>query len=266
MPYDLLIFMDQSAEPITTPNPSRAGHAAGYQDLIGRPLAQGGTVPMAVDVIDILGQHLLQVTLIHDEYPIQTLATHTANPSLTDRVRPRSLDRAPHDVDADRREHRIERGRELRVAVTDQKPQTVHATIKLHQQIPDLLNHRLRSRMSGHPCNMDTTTVVFNKEQHVQPAQQHSVDVEEVDRQDALSLGSEELLPCRSCSARCRVQACTLEDRRCRGCVPQPDEFTVASPVTPSWVVPGHLQHQPADRCRDRRAPWSASIGPPTSH
>lgn len=81
---DLLIFMDQSAEPITTPNPSRAGHAAGYQDLIGRPLVQGA---MGVEVIDILGQHLLQVTLVHDEYPIRTLATHTAYPSLSDRVR-----------------------------------------------------------------------------------------------------------------------------------------------------------------------------------
>ncbi len=116
---------------------------------------------------------------------------------------------------------------------------------------------------------MNTTTVVFNKEQHVQPAQQHRVDVEEVDRQDALSLGSEEPLPCRSRSARCRVQACTLEDRpyrRCRDRVPQPDEFTVDSPVAPPWVVPGHLQHQPADPCRDRRAPWSASTDPPTPH
>ncbi|XHU07925.1 hypothetical protein RPX00_45015 [Amycolatopsis sp. WGS_07] len=108
--------MDQSAEPITTPNPSGAGQAAGYQDLIGRPLVQGAMGSMVVEVIDILGQHLLQVTLVHDEYPIHTLATHTACPSISDRVRPRSSDRAPQDVDADRREHRIERGRELRVA------------------------------------------------------------------------------------------------------------------------------------------------------
>ncbi len=206
---------------------------------------------------------------VDDKHPIQTLAANAAHPAFSDRVRPRRPNRTAQDVDADRGAYRIERSGELRVAVTDQKPQTVHATIKFHQQIPDLLNHPLRSRMSGHPCNMDTTTVVFDKEQHVQPAQQHRVDVEEVDRQDALSLGSEELLPHRSRSARHRVQACTLEDRpyrRCRDCVPQPDEFTVDSPVTSSWVVPGHLQHPPADRCRDRRAPRSASTGPPTSH
>lgn len=58
---DLLIFMDQSAEPITTPNPPRAGHAAGYRDLIGRPLMQGAMRSMGVEVIDILGQHLLQM-------------------------------------------------------------------------------------------------------------------------------------------------------------------------------------------------------------
>ncbi|WP_344869416.1 hypothetical protein [Amycolatopsis ultiminotia] len=40
--------MDQSAEQITTPNPSRAGHAAGYQDLIERPLVHAAMGAMAV--------------------------------------------------------------------------------------------------------------------------------------------------------------------------------------------------------------------------
>ncbi|MFD6073705.1 hypothetical protein [Amycolatopsis lurida] len=35
---------------------------------------------MLVEVIDILGQHLLQMTLVDDEHPIQPLATHTAHP------------------------------------------------------------------------------------------------------------------------------------------------------------------------------------------
>ncbi len=65
--WDLLIFVDQSAEPITPTNPSRAGHAAGYQDSIGRPLVQGAMGSMLVEVIDILGQHLLQMTPVDDE-------------------------------------------------------------------------------------------------------------------------------------------------------------------------------------------------------
>ena len=101
------------------------------------------------------------------------------------------------------------------------------------------------------------TAIVLNDEQHVQPAQQHRVHVEEVHRQDAVGLGREELLPCRSRPAWRWVQPAVFQDRpygRCRDRMAQAGEFAVDPTVTPQWVVSGHLQHQSVDR---RRGCWS---------
>ena len=89
---------------------------------------------MPVEVIDVLGQHLLQMTPVDDWHPIQTLATHTAHPALSDRIRARCSNRAAQNVDA----NRLERSSELHVTITDQKPQAIHPTTKLHQLVPNL--------------------------------------------------------------------------------------------------------------------------------
>ena len=56
---DLLVFVDQSAEPITSTNRSDASRLVGNLLSVGRLLIQGAMGPMAVEVIYILGQHLL---------------------------------------------------------------------------------------------------------------------------------------------------------------------------------------------------------------
>ena len=204
-----------------------------------------------------------------DEHSIQTLPTHAAYPALGDRIRARSSNRAPRNLDTDRREHRIERRGELRVAVTDEEPQAIHSVTEFHQQIPGPLHHPVRSRMSRHPHDAHPASVVFDDEQHIQPAQQHRVHMEEVHRQNSFGLGSEELLPRRPRSTRRRVHSPILEDLphcRRRNRVSQPDEFAVDSPVTPQRVVPGHLQHQPADHHNSPWPPRPTPVRPPTSH
>ncbi len=103
---DLLIFVDQPTEPITLTNPSDTSHSEDNQHLIGWSLAQRAIRSMVAEVIDVLGQHLLQMTPVDDEHPIQTLATHTFHPALSDRIRARSSNRAAQNVDADQLEHR----------------------------------------------------------------------------------------------------------------------------------------------------------------
>lgn len=46
--------------------------------------------------------------------------------------------------------------------------------------------------MNGHPSHVYTTVIVLDEEQHIQPAQQHGVHMEEVHRQDALGLSSKD--------------------------------------------------------------------------
>jgi hypothetical protein len=45
--------------------------------------------------------------------------------------------------------------------------------------------------------------VVLDDEQHVEPAQENSVDVEEVDCGDGLGVGGQELLPTGGCTSWC---------------------------------------------------------------
>jgi hypothetical protein len=119
---DLLIFVDQPAEAITSTHlrsgwPQQPNHGPIGWSLIQRPVRS-----MPVEVIYVLGQHLFEVAPTDDQRPIQTLAADTAHPTFRDRVRTRRLDWAAQHVHAGRREHRVERGRELGVTITDQKP------------------------------------------------------------------------------------------------------------------------------------------------
>lgn len=149
---DLLIFVDQTAK-ATVPT-YQSGITHPDRNLpFGRSSAQGA---MRTTVIDVLGQDLFEMRPVDDKQPIQTLAATAAHPAFSDRVRPRHPNKTAQDVDADRGEYRIERGRELRVAVTDQKPQTVHSVAEFNQQVPGLLHQPLRSRTSRRSNTVST--------------------------------------------------------------------------------------------------------------
>jgi hypothetical protein len=49
--------------------------------------------------------------------------------------------------------------------------------------------------MSGDPCQVNAAGAVLDEEQHVQAAQKHRIDVEEVHGEDRLRLGFHEFLP-----------------------------------------------------------------------
>jgi hypothetical protein len=132
----MLILVDQPTEPIMPMKPSDARHRGRNQQLppIRLLLVQESMRPMMVEVIDILGQHLVEMTPIDDEDPRHSWRTLTTRRSQS-RSRGARTGTA-QDVETDRREHRVERARELRVAVADQKPQTIHALIEFNQQVP----------------------------------------------------------------------------------------------------------------------------------
>ena len=72
---ELLIFVDQTTEPITPMNlpdgrPQQPNHAAIGCLLIQRPVQ---SVP--VEVIDVLGQHLLAMPSVDDQHQVQARST-----------------------------------------------------------------------------------------------------------------------------------------------------------------------------------------------
>ena len=116
-----------------------------------------------------------------------------------------------------------ERRGELGVPVPHEEFEAVSVIVQVHQQVASLLGRPLPRRVGGDPGQVHAAGAVPDEEQDVQAAQEHRIDVEEVRRQDRLSLGR----PVR------------------RGCA-----------GSPSPGCPGHLQHQRPHGRQGPRPSW----------
>jgi hypothetical protein len=138
--------------------------------------------------------------------------------------------------------------------------------IEVHQQVPGLLGHPLSRRVRGDPGQVHPPGAVLDEEQHVQTAQEHRIDAEEVHREDRLRLGFQECPPGLPGSPGRGIDAGIFEDlpyRRRGQLPPEPGQLTMDTPVSPPRVVPGHLQDQRPYRLRGSRpAGGTARIGP----
>ena len=74
--------MDQPTEAISSHDPRRRRHDNWLAGLKGRRLPQGAVRSVAVVVVDVLGQHGLQLSTSEDEHPVQHLTPNGADPSL----------------------------------------------------------------------------------------------------------------------------------------------------------------------------------------
>ena len=89
---------------------------------VGDALRDALVRPGSVVVRLVFGQDGVQVLLAEDQHAVQKLAAQGADQAFADRVRPRRLDSGAQDPGASGLEHGVERGREVRAAVTDQEP------------------------------------------------------------------------------------------------------------------------------------------------
>ena len=69
---------------------------------------------------------------------------------------------------------------------------------EFHRDVAGLLGYPVGDRLGGHACDSDETRVVVDEDEHVEPPEQHRVNMDEVAGDDALSLGVEERCPARS--------------------------------------------------------------------
>jgi hypothetical protein len=223
-----------------------------------------------VEVGLVLGEDSAQVRGVDDEDPVEDLAACTADPALHDRVHPRCLRSGQQYAQALAPEYLIEHAGELTVPVSDQEFEVSDALTQLDRQVPGLLGHPGAGRVGGDPEDADTAGGVLDDGKAIQAGQGDGVDGEEVAGQDSFRLGIEELPPGRAGSAGCRVDACLLQDRPYGGRgdhAAELGQLTSDPPVSPGWVLSGHLQYQLADRRPDRRTPGlPAPVGPASFH
>src|SRR4051812_33413577 len=82
---------------------------------------------MLVVVKDVDRERAFEVSAVHDQEPVEALATDGADPSLDERVRAGRTHGCADRPDALAAEDLVERRRELAVAVVDQEPDRLRA-------------------------------------------------------------------------------------------------------------------------------------------
>ena len=123
-----------------------------------------------------------------------------ADEPLAGRVHARSLDGGPPDRGAGGLEDGVGRSREVGAAVADQEPEALEPLAESQGQVPGLLGGPRAGGVRGDAAQVHPAGVVLDEHQHVQPFQQDCVNVQEVNGQDPVGLGVQELPPRRACS------------------------------------------------------------------
>ncbi len=92
----------------------------------------------------------------------------------------------------------VEGAGELRIAIADEELDRRCLVGELHREVSSLLGDPVDDRRGGDSGDSYETAVVVDEDEHVEPTEEHRVDVEEVARDQTLGLCSEELRPGRS--------------------------------------------------------------------
>jgi hypothetical protein len=114
---------------------------------------------------------------------------------------------------------------------------------EVHEQVAGLLGDPVSGGVGGDSGEVHAATVVLDDEENVEAAQEHGVDVGEVDGEDGVSLRGQELAPGRAGPRRGGVDIRGLEDRLDGGggnVVAESDEFALDAAVPPAGILPGH--------------------------
>jgi hypothetical protein len=116
-----------------------------------------------------------------------------------------NLDRCADDLGTGRTPDIVECPGELRVSVADQEVERGGTVAEVEEEVAGLLGHPRPGRVGGDTGKVHLPAAQFDDEQHIQPAQEHGVDREEVARQDASRLSAQERPPGGRSPPRCWI-------------------------------------------------------------
>src|ERR1039458_2769348 len=165
---------------------------------------------------------------------VEAFVADGAYEPLRVRVRTRRTHRGADGLDADRGEHRVKAGGELGVPVADKEPETLAGVIEVGSEVPCDLGHPWPAWVGGDTEDVDDAS--FQHEQHVVPAEQHSVDMEEVGGDDALGLGGEEFAPSGALTSGSRRETVPTQLKRGTSRQGHGDSNTLTASAPPSRV------------------------------
>ena len=135
---------------------------------------------MPVAMRRVLAKDSPRVIRSYDQDPVEQLTAPCPGEALADRVRPRCAWWRSDDLDGVGFEYRVEHRGVFRVPVPDQESQLLQPLAEVHRQVPGLLGDPSAGRVRGHAGDMQFPGRMLDEDQHVQAAEQHRVDVQEV--------------------------------------------------------------------------------------
>jgi len=185
---------------------------------------QRPTRTMAVAVLDVRGEHDLEMATSEHQEAVQAPAPERADEALGDRVRAWGANRCLEHPDGLAAEDGVEGLAEPCVAVPDKKPGDGRPFSEIRAEVPRLLGDPLTGGLGGHASGPYEARVVLDEEEHVEPLEQDGVDAKEV-------AGDQDFCLMRRNSAQLGP------DRRGAGSMPW--RFKIAQTVDGAMVTPG---------------------------
>jgi hypothetical protein len=110
-------------------------------------LAEGAVGAVFVVMADVDREDSFEVAAVHDQEPVETLATDGADPAFDEGVRAGRAHWCADCPDAVGPEHLVERRGELAVAVVDQEPNRLRPVDERLDHVPCLLGRPLTGRV-----------------------------------------------------------------------------------------------------------------------
>jgi hypothetical protein len=188
------VLVDQAAKHLSTLDSfmTEVCHGVGWS---WRAKFAGTVWASTVVVLDVLGEHYMQVPLTEDQYPVSEFGSDRADEPFCETIRLLTSRRNPDDADADVSKDSIEGGGELTGPIPDEEPELREAIAKIHHQVADLLRRPSAVRVRGHAQQMHRPAGDLQHEQHVDPLGCHrAVHMKKVTRQHRRRLHAQELV------------------------------------------------------------------------
>jgi hypothetical protein len=176
------------------------------------------------------------------------------------------LNRRLDDAGALRFEYRIEAVGELPVPIPNEKANRLRSRAECPCDLPRLLSDPLGVWMGRAPSEVHGATGDWDEEQHVQTAQPHRVDREEIHRDHTRRLRPQELAPRGPAPPSSRSELFLTQrllDGRRRYDDAEPFQFTNDTLVAPPRIFASEPKDQRSHLKVDRRSPGWSAVRPP---